>query len=1371
MNNLKIIGNTSFIGHTGYASHSRNFFTHLNNLIPVRIRNYSYCKDLSYLTKEQLNMIIESAWIDPPGKIGFPFIRTKDDLIVNIVLNETNHYFFYDNYTHPTIAYNVWESTKQPIEFFNRLLEYDQFWCPTQWQAQATIEQGYPQHKIRVVPEAVDSSLFHPLTAYSKMSKRKELCSKYGIPENAFIFMIFGRWDYRKATTEMIQCFNETFKDNKNVYLVISVDNPFSVDGLKTTEERLKHYNLESENIRILHFPETSEYIQWLQTGDIFMSCARSEGWNLPLLEAIACGTPTICSNWSGQLEFASDVSQLVGILNFQTPRNVFNIKEGIDLGLWAEPDFDHLCYTMEKMYSNYSEYLDHAKNKAVPIAEKYTWGNAAKLGEQYIKELVSKKHYQVTENLDGITFKTLFEKDGDKCKLTFSPSKPIKGKLLVRMKDQNGNIKYEPVFSNLKPNMNYWCSPDESLKTIQVEFVDIYNSVLYKVVHTYPDKDMIPPSGVELYQDQYINGEVIVKGKRDCESRYDVLKQVFEKYNRPFTILDIGANFGYYSIRAASEFDCVSVMIEGKKDEGAILKKLCEKNNCSNKLTVLNKYLTLDELKELGKCEHFDVVLALNVIHHFDGNIDEVCEAVLNLGDNVLLELPPIDDPCTCNPQNLTPAFNYLETVKKEKLGEFIRHTSNTYSEIFWIKTPKRKLVWPYFSYEKLFKKKEYDVEKLKNRPTNYISSDFEIKTVFSERKNKTNDWIPGINLVTYAELNGIFPDCNYVIDQIKNRNIITDYKWDGSNHDLVTHNIILSGTSLHLIDYDDDNIIPTDNTDEKHLINIIDTLIDSYYLRGWYKEPEKAVKINLGCGNDIKEGYINIDKYNNIGQVDYQLDLGDLNVFEDNSVDEIYLSHVFEHISLNDMYGILEEWRRVLKHNGRLQLFLPDLEYEVKLWLSTPSERKWMEVHRIFGAQSHPGNTHYSGHSVDSLTYFLDSMNFKVLDCKTGNRGHGHEIQCLALNKKDYVHEYNTSYKVHFVDGPFLEVIGHTFDKSYYQVDFLDPDNESNVHEQILTTNHWTRPHRKYFTNWLVKVRKNGKLVFTHEFDLTGKRVMISFDTKSIGDSIAWIPYVEVFRKKYNCEVYISTFQNYLFYKSYPELNFIEPGTVIKNLYASYSVGCYEGDFNRNKNDWRTVPLQQICADTLGLPYDKEIVPDLCIEPGPRPLEEKYVAISEFSTFQCKFWNLKDGWQNVVDYLNENGYKVMVISKEKTRLKNVIDMTNRPMNETITNISHCEFFMGISAGPSWIAWALKKHVIMISGFSKKDAEFSTNITRIINEDVCHGCFNMVNNNFDRGDWLWCPFNKGTDKQFECTKEISFEMVKEELDKIIKNN
>jgi glycosyltransferase involved in cell wall biosynthesis len=59
-------------------------------------------------------------------------------------------------------------------------------------------------------------------------------------------------------------------------------------------------------------------YAKFLKAGHVFLSCARSEGWNLPLIEAMACGTPSIYSDCSGQLEFAKGKGIPVKIKNEQ---------------------------------------------------------------------------------------------------------------------------------------------------------------------------------------------------------------------------------------------------------------------------------------------------------------------------------------------------------------------------------------------------------------------------------------------------------------------------------------------------------------------------------------------------------------------------------------------------------------------------------------------------------------------------------------------------------------------------------------------------------------------------------------------------------------------------------------------------------------------------------------------------------------------------------------------------------------------------------------------------------------------------------------------------------------------------------------------
>jgi glycosyltransferase involved in cell wall biosynthesis len=81
---------------------------------------------------------------------------------IDIILEEHDHYYFYDSYNGYKIGYNVWESTKYSEQFFNQLLTLDELWVPTEWQKEITIKQGYPENKIFVIPEGVDGKIFKP---------------------------------------------------------------------------------------------------------------------------------------------------------------------------------------------------------------------------------------------------------------------------------------------------------------------------------------------------------------------------------------------------------------------------------------------------------------------------------------------------------------------------------------------------------------------------------------------------------------------------------------------------------------------------------------------------------------------------------------------------------------------------------------------------------------------------------------------------------------------------------------------------------------------------------------------------------------------------------------------------------------------------------------------------------------------------------------------------------------------------------------------------------------------------------------------------------------------------------------------------------
>lgn len=372
-----------------------------------------------------------------------------------------------------------------------------------------------------------------------------------------------------------------------------------------------------------------------------------------------------------------------------------------------------------------------------------------------------------------------------------------------------------------------------------------------------------------------------------------------------------------------------------------------------------------------------------------------------------------------------------------------------------------------------------------------------------------------------------------------------------------------------------------------------------------------------------------------------------------------------------------------------------------------------------------------------------------------------------------------------VFFVDGATFNISNDSGNE--YDVKFIDKDTNDVIYSTKLiptakTGICWAKPNAKYFINWKIEAKTNNIVdidsktivlkgestniqqeYFVHEFNATGKRVFINLDSKALGDNIAWLPYVEEFRKKWDCEIYVTTFWNTLFEKAYPNLKFLQPGMGVDNLYAQYKVGCFDNDYNRNKVNWREIPLQKVAADILGLNYF-EIRTNVLVDENFVRTGRKYVCISEHSTMCAKLWNHPGGWQEIVNYLNDIGYDVISVSKEPTRLTKVVPINNRSIEEVAATIKSGEFFIGVGTGLSWLAWALGKKVVMISGFSEPFTEFQSDNYRVTAPPgICHGCFNDSKLVFDRS-WNWCPRNK----DFECSKAITVDMVKEKINLLI---
>lgn len=372
------------------------------------------------------------------------------------------------------------------------------------------------------------------------------------------------------------------------------------------------------------------------------------------------------------------------------------------------------------------------------------------------------------------------------------------------------------------------------------------------------------------------------------------------------------------------------------------------------------------------------------------------------------------------------------------------------------------------------------------------------------------------------------------------------------------------------------------------------------------------------------------------------------------------------------------------------------------------------------------------------------------------------------------------SNTFNINFIDGAFLEILGSLEEE--YTVKFINKKTNRIVHENTIKNNMWTRTNIKYCINWRIEVYSNNNLVFEHNWDPTDKRVYIHIDSGALGDTVAWFPYIEEFRKIFMCEVICSTFHNEWFEENYPDIKFVKPGSQVDNIYAMYTIGWFYDDtkviLDKVPIDFKKYPLQQTASEILGLKYS-EIKPKIVVSKTKTDIIGDYVVIAPHGSAHAKYWNYPGGWQTIINYLNDKGYKVVMLTQELLgdewhdsklggTLTGVINKTGDiSLENRMIDIRDAKAFIGIGSGLSWLSWGLNTPTLLISGFSYSYTEFQ-DCERVYPKDfkTCKGCFNR--SWLDPGDWEWCPDHKDTPRQFECTKTIHPEQVILSINKLL---
>lgn len=303
-------------------------------------------------------------------------------------------------------------------------------------------------------------------------------------------------------------------------------------------------------------------------------------------------------------------------------------------------------------------------------------------------------------------------------------------------------------------------------------------------------------------YQDVWLNGSLIRTGARECESRYTAIKnQLLDLYKRPFTVLDLGAAEGYFSARIAADFPSSTVVAVDQNENLDAVSVLS-----NSPFIHLNTKLSVRQLYLLSQCEHFDVVLCQNVLHHFGPVYAQAFQYIRALGDWLVIETPPPADKGACGQVVTHQIADLIHFSSVGVLCETESHvTSNVYRNTYVLMGLGQNTL--HRSY--------WSVPDGVPFGRVYTVSTFKTKTYHNVRKGEVRDWVPGINLDTYLNLKGQYPPIEHLYTQIQNYPL----PYPHNHGDIAPWNFILTrdeksnSIAPHLIDYND----PRTNLNDK--------------------------------------------------------------------------------------------------------------------------------------------------------------------------------------------------------------------------------------------------------------------------------------------------------------------------------------------------------------------------------------------------------------------------------------------------------------------------------------------------------------------------------------------------------------------------
>jgi FkbM family methyltransferase len=283
-----------------------------------------------------------------------------------------------------------WEFGSIPAEWAEKAQAVDEIWCPSRYVRSLYLQAGIPREKLRVLPNGYNPAVHHPGAAPTPIATSKR-----------FKFLFVGGTIARKGSDLLLETYLKTFRRSDDVCLVIKDFGGKSAYQGQTLSGQIQAAQADPTAPEIVYLDEElpERELAGLYTAcDCLVHPYRGEGFGLPVLEAMACALPVICTGGGSTDDFATDefVHRIPATREF-----VGNEVSGLKLdhrGWWLSPDPEALCLALRKAVEQAPQWRQRAQQGAEHVAAHWTWKDAAQTAARFARELVTRRAARMEE-------------------------------------------------------------------------------------------------------------------------------------------------------------------------------------------------------------------------------------------------------------------------------------------------------------------------------------------------------------------------------------------------------------------------------------------------------------------------------------------------------------------------------------------------------------------------------------------------------------------------------------------------------------------------------------------------------------------------------------------------------------------------------------------------------------------------------------------------------------------------------------------------------------------------------------------------------------------------------------------------------------